>query len=205
MSRMWKRCLCLVMGGLLLLQTCLPADAYSSDYIRSAYQNFDGTYTEEQKQMAKNWLSAHGYPPTMDGAYAAYDDWLDGMWWDEIGSPAEIFGYDDEEEEPTAARQNDEPETRSEEEAPTAATQKDDSDLEREQEEELPVVEESGEGLLEEIDPEADGDGFFGIFWLLNDQQIRILWDVQKYLPWLIPLLKRLASYFPSLGWARIF
>ncbi len=37
-------------------------------------------YTEEEKQMVKNWLSSHGYSPTMDGAYQAYQDYLDGKY-----------------------------------------------------------------------------------------------------------------------------
>ena len=35
-------------------------------------------YTEEQKQQAKSWLSAHGYPPTRAGAEQAYQDYMDG-------------------------------------------------------------------------------------------------------------------------------
>lgn len=35
-------------------------------------------YTEEQKQAAKAWLSAHGYPPTKEGAYQAYQDYQNG-------------------------------------------------------------------------------------------------------------------------------
>lgn len=35
-------------------------------------------YTEEQKQEAKAWLSAHGYPATKEGAYQAYQDYLSG-------------------------------------------------------------------------------------------------------------------------------
>lgn len=35
-------------------------------------------YTQEEKQMVKDWLSAHGYAPTWDGAYQAYQDYLDG-------------------------------------------------------------------------------------------------------------------------------
>ena len=35
-------------------------------------------YTEEQKQQVKEWLSAHGYPPTMEGAYQAYSDYQSG-------------------------------------------------------------------------------------------------------------------------------
>lgn len=42
-------------------------------------------YTEEEKQMAKDWLSAHGYPPTMDGAYQAYQDYLNGKFDEELG------------------------------------------------------------------------------------------------------------------------
>ncbi len=35
-------------------------------------------YTEEQKKQAKAWLSAHGYPPTTEGAYQAYSDYQSG-------------------------------------------------------------------------------------------------------------------------------
>ena len=35
-------------------------------------------YTEEEKQMAKDWLSAHGYSPTQAGAEQAYRDYLNG-------------------------------------------------------------------------------------------------------------------------------
>lgn len=35
-------------------------------------------YTDEQKQQAKDWLSAHGYAPTRAGAEQAYQDYLDG-------------------------------------------------------------------------------------------------------------------------------
>ena len=72
------------------------------------------SYTAEQKRAAKAWLSSHGYPPTEDGAWQAYSDWLDGKWWDEFGSPAEYFGDDEEGEE--------------DEDRPTAATQKPDPD-----------------------------------------------------------------------------
>lgn len=75
-------------------------------------------YTQEQKNQAKAWLSAHGYPPTEDGAWQAYSDWLDGQWWDEFGSPAEYFGWDEDEDE------EDEDEDDDDEERPTAATQK---------------------------------------------------------------------------------
>ena len=68
-------------------------------------------YTREQKEAAKAWLSSHGYPPTEDGAWQAYSDWLDGKWWDEFGSPDEYYGRGDDDGE-------------EEEESPTAATQK---------------------------------------------------------------------------------
>lgn len=35
-------------------------------------------YTEEEKEAVKAWLSANGYPPTMEGAQQAYQDYLDG-------------------------------------------------------------------------------------------------------------------------------
>lgn len=37
-----------------------------------------GGYTEEQKNAAKAWLSAHGYAPTRAGAAQAYQDYLNG-------------------------------------------------------------------------------------------------------------------------------
>lgn len=41
-------------------------------------------YTEEEKQMAKQWLSAHGYAPTRAGAEQAYQDYLNGKFDDLI-------------------------------------------------------------------------------------------------------------------------
>lgn len=35
-------------------------------------------YTQEEKEAAKAWLAAHGYPPTRAGAEQAYQDYLDG-------------------------------------------------------------------------------------------------------------------------------
>lgn len=35
-------------------------------------------YTEEEKQQAKDWLSAHGYAPTRSGAQQAYQDYKSG-------------------------------------------------------------------------------------------------------------------------------
>ena len=40
-------------------------------------------YTEAEKQAVKDWLSSHGYPPTMAGAEQAYQDYLNGMWQEE--------------------------------------------------------------------------------------------------------------------------
>ena len=76
------------------------------------------SYTAAQKRAAKAWLSSHGYPPTEDGAWQAYSDWLDGKYWDEFGSPAEYFGYDDDDDD------------EEDEDKPTAATQKPDPDQE---------------------------------------------------------------------------
>lgn len=42
-------------------------------------------YTEEEKQQAKAWLSAHGYSPDMNGANQAYQDYLNGKFDDELG------------------------------------------------------------------------------------------------------------------------
>lgn len=51
------------------------------------------TYTEEEKAQAKAWLSAHGYPPTREGAAQAYQDYLDGK-------------FDDDPDIQAAAREN---------------------------------------------------------------------------------------------------
>lgn len=42
-------------------------------------------YTEEEKQQAKAWLSAHGYSPDAGGASAAYQDYLNGKFDEELG------------------------------------------------------------------------------------------------------------------------
>ena len=42
-------------------------------------------YTEEEKQQAKAWLSAHGYSPDMSGANQAYQDYLNGKFDEELG------------------------------------------------------------------------------------------------------------------------
>lgn len=42
-------------------------------------------YTEEEKQQAKAWLSAHGYSPDMNGASQAYQDYLNGKFDEELG------------------------------------------------------------------------------------------------------------------------
>jgi len=42
-------------------------------------------YTEEQKEQAKAWLSAHGYSPDMGGANQAYQDYLNGKFDEELG------------------------------------------------------------------------------------------------------------------------
>lgn len=42
-------------------------------------------YTEEEKQQAKAWLSAHGYSPDQAGAGQAYQDYLNGKFDEELG------------------------------------------------------------------------------------------------------------------------
>ena len=42
-------------------------------------------YTDEQKAQAKAWLSAHGYSPDAGGAAAAYQDYLNGKFDEELG------------------------------------------------------------------------------------------------------------------------
>ena len=56
-------------------------------------------YTEEQKQQAKAWLSAHGYSPDSSGAAAAYHDYLNGKFDEELGITRETSTQDTSEEE----------------------------------------------------------------------------------------------------------
>ena len=104
----WNRSvllLCLVLGALLLPWQAVSVKADIKDEIKGFLAS--GTYTEEQKQRAKDWLRSHGYAPTRDGAYQAYYDWLDGKWWEEMGAPSYYFDTEEEEEseKPTAATQ----------------------------------------------------------------------------------------------------
>ncbi len=63
-------------------------------------------YTEEEKQQAKAWLSAHGYSPDAGGASAAYQDYLNGKFDEELGitreestgSPQSAYEEDDSDE-----------------------------------------------------------------------------------------------------------
>ena len=41
-------------------------------------------YTQEEKEQAKAWLSAHGYAPTREGAAQAYQDYLNGKFDEEL-------------------------------------------------------------------------------------------------------------------------
>lgn len=50
-----------------------------------AFTSVTKAYTEEEKAQAKAWLSAHGYAPTREGAEAAYQDYLDGKFDEELG------------------------------------------------------------------------------------------------------------------------
>lgn len=63
------------MGILLLLSTCVLG---SVSFLPATKTITVRAYTDEQKKQAKAWLSAHGYPPTMEGAYQAYQDYLSG-------------------------------------------------------------------------------------------------------------------------------
>lgn len=47
--------------------------------------NTSYAYTEEEKQQAKAWLSAHGYSPDAGGASQAYADYLNGKFDEELG------------------------------------------------------------------------------------------------------------------------
>lgn len=63
-----------VLGTLILLLVVVFNLAYTAN-----------AYTEEEKQQAKAWLSAHGYSPDMGGANQAYEDYLNGKFDEELG------------------------------------------------------------------------------------------------------------------------
>ena len=65
---------------LILLVLCTGVAA---TYHVTAYAEGEEEYTEEEKEQAKAWLSAHGYPPTRAGADAAYADFLAGKFDDD--------------------------------------------------------------------------------------------------------------------------
>lgn len=82
-------------------------------------------YTEEQKQQAKAWLSAHGYSPDMGGANQAYQDYLNGKFDEELGVdvngdgiPAATEATTDESSEDTAENSTEEVGADETEEAP---------------------------------------------------------------------------------------
>lgn len=52
-------------------------------------QTYAEEYSQEQKDAAKAWLSAHGYPPTRAGAAQAYQDYQNGKFDDEIAANPE--------------------------------------------------------------------------------------------------------------------
>ena len=59
----------------------------------------DSGYSEEEKEAAKAWLSAHGYPPTRAGAEAAYQDYLNGKFDDDPEVQQYMGGGDDDDDE----------------------------------------------------------------------------------------------------------
>lgn len=82
-------------------------------------------YTEEEKEQAKAWLSAHGYSPDMNGANQAYEDYLNGKFDEELGVDTNGDGYPSSEES-TEQNTSEESNTSTEEEkGATAAGQED--------------------------------------------------------------------------------
>lgn len=65
-------------------------------------------YTEEQKQQAKAWLSAHGYSPDSSGAAAAYQDYLNGKFDEELGITRETSTQDSSEDDSEGDDEKDE-------------------------------------------------------------------------------------------------
>ena len=51
----------------------------------AGFGNVAHAYTDEEKAQAKAWLSAHGYSPDAGGAAAAYQDYLNGKFDEELG------------------------------------------------------------------------------------------------------------------------
>lgn len=68
-----KRIMIIIAAFLMVLISC------------AGFKTKSYAYTEEQKQQAKAWLSAHGYSPDAGGAAAAYQDYLNGKFDEELG------------------------------------------------------------------------------------------------------------------------
>ena len=66
-----------------LIRICLSVTMFSAVLFGTC--NTALAYTDEEKQMAKDWLAANGYSPDMSGAEQAYQDYLNGKWGDPNG------------------------------------------------------------------------------------------------------------------------
>lgn len=143
-------------------------------------------YTQEEKQMVKDWLSANGYPPTWDGVYQAYQDYLDGKFdymfesqteappETEIGTTAETEKKQKKKKKASERQGSEESETQSESvpaensqtkqqedasEIPPAASQKDVIPEETEESESSAVEQKIQDGkgaLLGEVETESE-------------------------------------------------
>ena len=69
-----------------LVRICLSVTLFSAVLFGTC--NTALAYTDEEKQMAKDWLAANGYSPDMAGAEQAYQDYLNGKWGDPNGGNA---------------------------------------------------------------------------------------------------------------------
>ena len=67
----------------------------------AGFGNVAHAYTDEEKAQAKAWLSAHGYSPDAGGAAAAYQDYLNGKFDEELGITRENSGNKEKDEKTT--------------------------------------------------------------------------------------------------------
>lgn len=106
-------------------------------------------YTDEEIRQGKAWLAAHGYPVSEAGAQAAYNDYLNGKWDEELGINS---GDDEEPEEETDidSPENEDNEPSSGETEPTSTTKKEEGSEEENMQDFLTMIQEEKESQEEE-------------------------------------------------------
>ena len=104
-KHVFKILLAVVVSVVMLTKTGTIIFNSNLPYMVNAEGEDGDGYTEEQKNAAKAWLSAHGYPPTRAGAAMAYQDYLNGKF-DDDPAVRKYKGLDKEDSNKDSGNQN---------------------------------------------------------------------------------------------------